>query len=413
MENLYSVRIIRSENQVVPGVYIKEFWMLCGIYVDEAIMEREDISEDRSEVDINIILNRNKLHHNQFKARHNIVIEKESDIKDLSSRDKRLSFGKKIEKYLLKIPDILGWEANWKSDFEIVYKAFVESDFAYHNYLTHLFLDQFDMDMKLTQLEILDNCADKIYSRKAKVEGLLYRRFAYFNCARKINRVCDSLETKRVFNDEKVMEAAHQLSIEDEQFTMGNVLAGLIGLSRRELWLSGELYMQKAVVQEKGIYNAFVYYALAHYYEIDKKDKIAAWRIYERMRDVDSHNYCMLFKFAAHEFYKKNYRKFCKNFFQIYSMIEEWIGKGWIQPLELEYCYKCAKILNKIPANKSIALGIQPISNEDIERIENDYFGESNFMNNFIFNDCIKEVHKRYFRKKMMNHKLSDIINEI
>ena len=27
MENLYSVRIIRRENQVVQGVYIKEFWM--------------------------------------------------------------------------------------------------------------------------------------------------------------------------------------------------------------------------------------------------------------------------------------------------------------------------------------------------------------------------------------------------
>jgi hypothetical protein len=39
MENLYSVRIIRRENQVVSGVYIKEFWMFCGVYVNEFIMK--------------------------------------------------------------------------------------------------------------------------------------------------------------------------------------------------------------------------------------------------------------------------------------------------------------------------------------------------------------------------------------
>ena len=40
----------------------------------------------------------------------------------------------------------------------------MNSDFAYNNYLTHLFLEQFGYDMKMTQLEILNNCMDEIYA---------------------------------------------------------------------------------------------------------------------------------------------------------------------------------------------------------------------------------------------------------
>ena len=54
MEKLYSVRIIRKENQVVQGVYIKEFWMLCGVYVNEFIIEYDNTSIDNDMVDCNI-----------------------------------------------------------------------------------------------------------------------------------------------------------------------------------------------------------------------------------------------------------------------------------------------------------------------------------------------------------------------
>ena len=56
MENLYSVRIIRRENQVVSGVYIKEFWMFCGVYVNEFIIEQDKVSGDKDKVTCNIIL---------------------------------------------------------------------------------------------------------------------------------------------------------------------------------------------------------------------------------------------------------------------------------------------------------------------------------------------------------------------
>ena len=39
MEKLYSVRVIRKENQAVQGVYIEEFWKFCGVYTSEFITE--------------------------------------------------------------------------------------------------------------------------------------------------------------------------------------------------------------------------------------------------------------------------------------------------------------------------------------------------------------------------------------
>lgn len=413
MENLYSVRIIRRENQVVPGVYIKEFWMFCGVYVNEFIIEQDKVLGDKDEVTCNIILQENGLDIDELQADYNIKIANINDSINLSSKDKRILFGNQIKGDILGISKCLKWNKNGAEEFKRLYEAFVNSDFAYNNYLTHLFLEQFGYDMKMTQLEILNNCMDEIYARDEEIDGLIYRRFAYFNCARKINRICDSLKVDRVFKDERVMMAAHELSVENEEFTMGNVLAGLIGLSEKKLWLDGEIYIQKVLDREEhNRYSAFVYYALAHYYEKEKKDEKKAWKRYKNMQEVAPDNYRILFKDAAHEFHKSSYINSWILFFELYNSIERRVDRGWTQPLELEYCYKCARILNNIPEDRAIKLGMQPIKVEDIKRIEVNDFQESNFMKKFLFNDNIREVYKKYFRDKMESHRLSDIVEE-
>lgn len=207
MENLYSVRIIRRENQVVSGVYIKEFCMFCGVYVNEFIIEQDKVSGDKDEVTCNIILQENGVDIDGLEADYNIRITGINDSINLSSKDRRISFGNQIKGDILGILKCLKWNKNGAEEFKRLYEAFVNSDFAYNNYLTHLFLEQFGYDMKITQLEILNNCMDEIYARDEEIDGLIYRRFAYFNCARKINRICDSLKAARVFKDERVMIA--------------------------------------------------------------------------------------------------------------------------------------------------------------------------------------------------------------
>ena len=54
--NIYTVRVIRNEQQVVQWLYIKEFWMLCGVYVREYIAEQMELISDVQCVDYNIFL---------------------------------------------------------------------------------------------------------------------------------------------------------------------------------------------------------------------------------------------------------------------------------------------------------------------------------------------------------------------
>lgn len=413
MENLYSVRIIRRENQVVQGVYIKEFWMFCGVYVNEFVTEYDNIEEDQDIVDFNIILDKNIKYLENLKSRYKIDIT-QSEIKeelDLSSKDKRIEYGRKLEKDLLQLPLILGWNKKWEQDFSNLYNAFVDSDFAYNNYITHMFLNQFDKQMKLIQLEILNNCLIRIPVDNEETIGLIQCKFAYFNCARKINRISNLMKIKRVFDDEKLMEVAHKMSIDDKKFTMGDVLAGLIGLGKEELNLFGEMYMHRALDKEKyNKYSAFIYYALAHYYEVDQHDNSNAWNLYQNMQKIAPQSYRMLFKYATQAFHERKYEESWKIFFKIYNMMRNRVNKQWVQPLELEYYYKCARILSKIPKDISVIIGITPIMEEDIQRILREDFRKSRFMNNFIFNDNIQELYVWYFRNKMESHKMSGII---
>lgn len=52
--------------------------------------------------------------------------------------------------------------------------------------------------------------------------------------------------------------------------------------------------------------------------------------------------------------------------------------------MELEYYYKCARILSDIPEDKAVRMGMQPIKAEDIKRIEVNDFQKSNFMNKIL-----------------------------
>ena len=205
INKLYSVRIIRREDQIVQGIYIKEFFMLSGVYVDEFVLGYDNFKEDNDYVDFNIVLEDGD-YLNKLKARDTIdIIDDPNEKIDLSSMNKRITYGRKIEKKLMKIPKKLDWNKEWKSDFRRIYDAFVESDFAYNDYLTHIFLEQFSDDMKLIQLESLDKCYSMIYNNEfmnkfRMSECLPQRKFAYLNCARKINKINEALYDRPVFN---------------------------------------------------------------------------------------------------------------------------------------------------------------------------------------------------------------------
>lgn len=121
--NIYTVRVIRNEQQAVQGLYIKEFWMLCGVYVREYIAEQMEAISDVQCVDYNIFLT-TRTKTNSLKAKSSTIINVDG-YDDLSSKDKRTAFGKSIKNVLLQ--NI----ADANDDIFKVYDAFVAGDYAF------------------------------------------------------------------------------------------------------------------------------------------------------------------------------------------------------------------------------------------------------------------------------------------
>lgn len=82
MEKLYSVRVIRKENQAVQGVYIEEFWKFCGVYTSEFIIEYAGTIQDTDLVDCNIILDEDAVYLNRLKAKHSVTF---SNLKNIQT----------------------------------------------------------------------------------------------------------------------------------------------------------------------------------------------------------------------------------------------------------------------------------------------------------------------------------------
>lgn len=413
MENLYSVRIIRREDQAAEGEYIKQFWMFCGVYVREFILEYADEMRDDQEVDCNIYLTEEN--NNEIEMFENLLAKKQiylnlKDENDLSGVKKRKEFGKLIKETLLC--EI----ANPKDDIYTVYNAFKKNDMAYTNYLSHLYLNQLDLENNTNQSKkekfktSYKKCLDELYKSGEEFSGSVYKKFAYLNCCRKINRICKANREVIDFDVEAIVREAHKLNEIDKQFSMGNVLAGLAGLTEYETERDAERYLYNAVNQERGKkHSAFIYYCLGHYYEQDRHDWRMGWEQYQKMRNVVFPcNYRFYFKYACKEFKERNYENAYKTFSKIYNSLKIREEKGWIQLLELEYYYKCAKVLSSIP-NKQEIVGIEI---ECVEKYQPDEILENCIKRNKVvdkFTGDRKSVQK-YYKYKMEGHGIDNIL---
>lgn len=422
MENLYSVRIIRREDQAVEGEYIKQFWMFCGVYVREFILEYAEDMEDIQEVDCNIFLTEGDAQADlkNLKAEKEIFIHLQ-DRCDLSSVAKRKEFGDMLKPLLLeRIAE------NRDDDIYKVYDVFVNNDMAYVNLLCHLYLYQFDSEndreadtngsRKKSQKEkyigTYKKCLNDFYKSGEGFTGSIYKKFAYLNCGRKLNRICRANKELAYFNVEAIVREAYHLSREDKRFSMGNVLAGLTGLSEDGTERTAEDCLYSALQKERGQkHSAFIYYCLGHYYEVDRHDWTLGWEQYKKMGSVvDSCNYRYYFKYGCKEFREGRYREAWMIFTDIYHMLEIRAQKGWIQPLEMEYYYKCAKILSEIPVNLSVfETEIEKVPEHEVYNILENGMEKNQFIAGFIGERYRKQI-QGYYECKMTGHSINRIL---
>ena len=383
---MHSVHIIRTKDKVAEAVYLKEFFMFSGVYVSEKIV-------DDFKLGLELLVENNK---EQYKM--NLMLNKNEDLSDLN---KRVEFGNRV--LINQICEKLK-ERGYK-EFEILAKIFIEKDYAYKNYFGNLYFKQMD---KIKQLELARFYKDCFLELKQKnnesgVEDSVHFKFSYINCARKSNEVYDACNIQTLFNEEKLIEDAKKLLKKNDGFSIAKVLIGKIGLSLIVLWCIGEKYLKEAIQEEeKKEYSSFIYYRLGHFYEIEKDDLSKAKDIYLKIKEFDESNYRVLFKLGWINYYTNNLREAVKYFRQAYDLIKE--NDIYIQPIEMEYKWKCAFILAK---SKLLRKYVDDISIYEKE-VNNNFYEKSLFIEKFV-NGSDVEMYNKYFENKVNMNGLNEI----
>ena len=405
MDRIYSIRIIREEAQALPAFYLKEFSMFCGIYVREYIYGTDETDKtDNQQVDLNIKLA-------EQGGASQLDAKKEIDISNLVRNFIDLYVEKLRSEYWNTIYDLFQKRLTTLLDLALLKEISVLSDifskydYAYQNYVTHLFLNQLDINRKKKILNNYIDCFNDLFEKTEQLESekYPYLKFAYLNCSRKINRLCDAINLQRIFDDKIIMEEAHKLSSKYNGFSMGNVLAGLIGLSNRKYWSLGEEYMRKALnAEKKQEHSAFMYYSLGHFYEINQDNRLMAYKQYQTMLDIAPHSYRAIFKRACYLYYQSEKNQACDKFIEVYKQMLGKKDANWMQPLEMEYYYKCVGLLSnsifqEIAQERQIKIGENEM-NEALDSV----FTESKFVQ-ALFKDDIQNLHQ-CFKTKMKSH---------
>lgn len=407
MQKIYSVRIIRNQNQAVEGEYIKQFWMFCGVYVREFVLKYKNEVSDTQEVDCNIFLAKvdtigSPMGTNKFRAKKDIKIDTKYDECAGLGIEKRKKFGKQIKQQLLsEFTDI-------QNDIVKLYDTFVNNDMAYINYIRHLYLEQFDFDSENLEnnkkeqiIEKYIECLKDIFKPGEKFEGSVYKKFAYLNCGRKINKICQANRQYPYVSVETIMKEAKLLSEEDEKFSMGNVLAGLSGITDYGQEREAERCLYQAIKQEKSQkHSAFLLYRLGYYYEVNKHDWFMGWNLYRKLDNILPNDYHYMFKHGCKKIHEEKYEEVQNIFTRIYNEMEKRAENDWISLQEMEYYYKCAKILNLMEEGKSMKGKLMFASS--IESPESILYklNDNNFLNMFLSDEEREEV-KNFFRLKM------------
>lgn len=417
MEKLRSVCIIARLDQIVPAVYLKEFFMFAGVYVyiHENITDISEIFEikNRENHEVNAYIdltgNRNDSEClNDATAYIKLCI---GEVKQLNTSERRCNFGsgifasiwQELEKFMQDKDEIRG--------FKSLSDIFVKNDYAHEHYLSHLYLNQMFDDKKKKLSEFYLGCFKEIYKELIEKHiPSLNLKFAYLNCARKMNRIDMSCNRQTLFDEIKVMKMAHKLSEIDSSFTIADVLAGQIAFSRSSIWSEGQLYLREALQREKRKkYSSFIYYCIGHFYEVEQKDLDRAEEFYNYIKEFDSENYRMNFKLGWIRYHRSEYNEAWNYFYKVYKQMRAKKDTGWIQPLEMEYLYKCTLILSKSETFKNTHMGQNVLKNNILD-IKNTVFDNSLFVSTFLSPEEILTYKECYIRK-MEDHNHSLIID--
>lgn len=405
--NIYSVRIIRDSSQTAAGVYIKQFFMFCGIYVREYM--DDDPEGDAQNVDLNVYLTSQRAE--SLGATLGDIELKLPEGMLYYEAETRIKYSEELAE------KISGFDKEFSAACSQLIHIFTEHDYARLNYQRHCFLHQMSSDEKLDMAQKYYDCYNDLRKLEAsylkvKSASNIYVRFARINCARKVNDVCVARGDLPFFDEEKILDAAEKMLALDQDFSMAYALAGFIGLSYEHLWDRGKENMKKALQKEgEKKHSAFIYYALGHSIEIKEGSFENAWNQYKQILSVSPDYYRGIFKTGCKLLRDKKEKEAYDEFARVRNMMidREKKEKGGIQPLEIEYKYKCERILMESESIREYAKELQSELKAEVEKDLNRLLMESEFSKQY-WTEAERERFAVYFSTKLKEHSLDNIV---
>lgn len=403
-DNFYSVRIIRRMDQVVLSVSVLEFFKFCGIYVQEYVVNNISPQTDTNRTDLNLYLSKKMVAQVYPKSARSIEVE--------TAENSSIVIEELLSEIVDKVCDLYSINDDMRLDFQKLKDIFLRTDYLHKNYYKHCFFYQLKEE-EITSLlkDVYFKCYQELreYKKNDYVsEELPYVYFAMLNCARKINDICRCRNQMPVFDQEMIMNEAEKLNLLNQDYSMGLVLAGQIGIGQNYLWRYGVEYLKKAILKETGKkYMNFVDYTLAHYLEIERKDK-AAWFYYDSMWAIDKENYRSGFKKACAALRNKNYSEAVNFFHYVYELIDQRQKQQVIQPREIEYAYKCSLLIARLHRLYFKDMEVAAYFTNEAYDYSEYAFENSEFCKKFFAEDF--EDYAIYMKEKLRGYQFGNII---
>lgn len=415
--NFYAVKILRKPEQSVASVYMQEFFKFCGVCVWEQVIkgdedppERQRIGSNKEyqkqEADIYLFLYgcdcwpENEWYQEETKNfRWDFAEAKTYDeVKTVFSRDRIDFFAALVSNGALKEEE--------QEVFNFLSKEFESKDYARKNYEKHCFAAQMSPEEVLEQAQYFYDQYESLnqYDQNLKKgqQQSPYVIYAMLNCARKVNDCCVIRGEIPLFKKKVILKEADDIRKLDKNFIMGDVLGAILAISEYSYSDQVLKRLQKLWEAEKDKRaSVFILYFIGHYYEMERKEADKGWKYYSNILSTDPHNYRAKFKDGCREIREKNYNEAYEKFDNI---IQEMINKEFIQPLEIEYCYKCLLFCSKIESINGNFVEAEQLGNEAREWKEQK-FKQSKFVENFFAKDDIEKF-SDYLKKKMERYQI-------
>lgn len=330
------IRILHHLFQDIEYIYLCEFFKLCGVYVQEYIIEEEIAILKFRDYSCSIYVMGED--------------EEESEIPDdyvpfpafpggmLPDKRTRESYVNRTIRQILQLGE---------GDNLLIklYRIYDRYNLMYCNYDLRYFYKSIKGDLTgfLTKYtKAVEEVLELPMNRNSS-----FALFFRVNCARKANEIRNFLGMVRVYSSKEMIFDLLEYAKEHPECRNAYVLAGVIAERDAEISGNAILYYSKGLESDWD-YDSDIYYRMGRFYEKNRKNYPQALEYYKSSRSVDPTNYRAAYKEAFLNELKKNYDYSFDIYLKIGEQLEQKRKKNYIQPIEMEYLLKCYVRMNRI-----------------------------------------------------------------